>query len=361
MFRTINRYTVLALAAGFFTVACSDDDVTPEQQLPTTYNFENVDYSGQLARIQMLDKLEKEAKKANDGTTHVTAATLTSIFENSNGDFNTTKNIKEKTHTDAVDAIYAYFGEIDNLSATPLANRQDGYLVNAEGVEPAQMIAKGLMAAHQYWQAVGTEGYLGQAKMNVDNTEVTPGQGTKMQHHWDEAFGYFGAPKDFPTNEGKNADAPADQKAWFWAKYANSRAAQVDVRQDIMNAFIKGRAAIGNKDLVARDEAIATIREKWELLAAANVVHYINDARKELGKAATEKKDGVYYHNWSEAKAFAGAFKYNPASKFTAAQLTQLQSLLGASPKATTEAKLEEAAALLQQVFKFSDTQMQNL
>ena len=354
MLRSLNRFTVLALSATLFTVACSDDDTpAPSLEVPTTYNFENVDYSGQQQRIEMLNQLIGKVRTANDGQTKVTASELLDIYENRINLLGTDKKLSDKTAPTAKPAIEALFNQVEALSGNP-DNVVGGYLVTPEGIEPAQMIAKGLMGSVLYWQA--TAGYLGEAKMNVDNTEVVAGQGTKMQHHWDEAFGYFGVPRDFPENKGTAEGATGENKAWFWGSYSNQRAEVVDVRKDIMDAFIAGRAAIGRNDLAARDQAIATIREKWDLLVAANAVHYINAA---LANKTTNA--GKYYHNWSEGLAFAQALQYNPAAKITPQQFEQLIALFGSNPKAATADNLQEANLLLQQVYGFTDAQMLTL
>ncbi|AHM60991.1 hypothetical protein D770_13685 [Flammeovirgaceae bacterium 311] len=359
MLRFLNRYTFLALTAGFLAVACEDDDtITTTTEDPATYNFQNVDRSGQLQRIQMLDTLIRKVREANDGETKVTAAELTALYENSAKMFGTDKNLASKTYDKdggaTKNAIYALFNQVEALSGNP-ANVEGGYLVTPEGLEPAQLLAKGLMGSVLYWQA--TDVYLGQEKMNADNSKVTEGQGTAMQHHWDEAFGYFGVPTDFPANEGKDNTKSAEERAWFWGSYSNQRADQLDLRQDIMKAFIKGRAAIGRNDMIARDEAIATIREKWDLLVAANVVHYLNSAMK----ANNEQRTGAYYHNWSEGLAFAYALQYNPERAITNEEFAHLIHLFGANPKEATEENLQEANLLLKEVYGFTDAQLLNL
>jgi hypothetical protein len=347
------RIPAFTLAAALLTTACSDDEPALPA-LPTTYNFDNVDYSGQQQRIQMLDLLINTVRSANDGQTVVTANELIAIYENHAQLLETSKKLEDKTHPSAKTGIYEQFNLVGSLSGNP-DNVVGGYLVTPQGIEPAQMIAKGLMGAILYWQAVDV--YLAPAKMNVDNTTVTPGQGTAMQHHWDEAFGYFGVPRDFPANEGTATGATGENKAWFWGSYSNQRAGVVDVRQDIMDAFIKGRAAIGRNDMAARDQAIATIREKWDLLVAANVVHYLNQAIR----FNTSGETGRYYHNWSEGLAFAQALQYNPDREITNTQFTQLINLIGTNPQTATLTKLQEAALLMQQIYGFTNDQMQRL
>jgi len=46
----------------------------------------------------------------------------------------------------------------------------------------------------------------GKIGASVDNIIVTPEEGTDMEHHWDEAFGYFGAPIDFSSSVTVNAN-----------------------------------------------------------------------------------------------------------------------------------------------------------
>ena len=365
-------FSLLAMAAVIGLSSCEDENPVPgtDPVLPTTYSFENVDYSGQTARIQQLSMLEAKAKSANDGTTKVTFDELNSIFENTSGNLaGSNKQIKDKTgpqeggKQEAVDEIVSYFVAIDTLSGNPDNIAGGKYLVTANGIEPAQMIAKGLMGALLYYQA--TSVYLGDAKMSVDNTEVTEGKGTAMQHHWDEAFGYFGAPVDYLTTSAedqKNATDPS-KKAWYWAGYANGRASVVDVREDIFNAFIAGRAAIGRNDIAARDAAIATIKEKWELLAAANAVHYFNSAIEDI----ENNNVAAFYHHFSEGKAFLNTLKYNLDKTIKFEDINAINTLLGNNPKASFEDKdatisaLEEANLKLQEVFKFTDPQMSNL
>lgn len=373
-FLSFNTKTIglLSMAAVLSFTACDNEEPVnptnqiPAEEVPSTYNFANVDYSGQTARIEMLSMLEAKAKEG--ATTKVTADELNAIFQNTENLLDTEKNIADKTAANAVAEIEAYFTSIESLSSNEAnENVIDGRLYDSKGVEPAQMIAKGLMGALLYDQA--TAGYLSDAKMDVDNTEVSEGKGTKMQHHWDEAFGYFGAPTDYLTNE--------DASAKYWAKYGNSRSGVVDVRDEIFTAFLEGRTAINNHHIALRNEdeeaaaealqirdaAIATIRENWEILAAANVVHYINSALSDL--EAGEKGD--FFHHWSEGKAFLNTLQYNPDKKITDAELTELNALLGNNPKESyesateTKADLQAANDQLQQIFGFTVAEMSNL
>ncbi len=232
-----------------------------------------------------------------------------------------------------------------------------------------KMISKGLMGALLYYQATAV--YLSDAKMEVDNEEVTDGKGTSMQHHWDEAFGYFGAPVDYLTEEVPEGTEDPAEKTWYWAGYANGRAGVIDANEKIFTAFLEGRTAINNhhialinnnteaaaEALQARNAAIETIRENWERLAAANVVHYINSAIGNLEAG----EEGSFFHHWSEGNAFLNALQHNPAKKITTAELAALNALFGNSPQATDKAKLQQANDQLQQIFGFTIAEMSNL
>ena len=352
------KYSLLSLAtAALVFTACDDDVNTPvTPQAPDTYAFENVDYSGQTARINLLSDLETLAKSGSSQA--VAEADLLALYNNTNQLYNTDKKLADKVYggQDGLfnENITALFADLSALSQDAVrdGNVSDGYLIDTDGREPAQLIAKGLMSGLLYHQAVNV--YLGADKMNVDNSEVTEGKGTAMQHHWDEAFGYFGAGTDFPA-EGSEAR--------YWASYAQKRSDIFDVRQSLMDAFIKGRFAINQNDVAARDEAIETIRIEWEKLAAANVVHYINQSLSlQNTEADMSNQSGKFYHAWSEALGFAWALGFgNEGKTMTNTQYTQLVDLLGDNPTETDRQKLQQAWVLLQGVYGFSDEQMQNL
>jgi hypothetical protein len=210
--------------------------------------------------------------------------------------------------------------------------------------------------------------YLTDDKMNVDNTEVESGRGTDMAHHFDEAFGYLGVPKDFKTNDKDEVEGEYTTSAWFWGHYIHSREGDIDIRTPLFEAFLRGRTAILNDQMARksndttdylkiRDEAIATIKEKWEFLAAANVVHYINSTLSDIDNNDTGSK----WHHWSEAKGFALGLKYNVDKQITDSEWNKLNNLLKESPKNVTKSDLNDANNLLQDVYGFTDGQMLNL
>jgi hypothetical protein len=186
-----------------------------------------------------------------------------------------------------------------NGQAGTLASGSSTYLFDANGVEQVQIIEKGLMGAVFMNQALNN--YFSPAEINVDNTvAVDPANGkyyTLMEHHFDEAFGYFGVDIDFPTTIPSN----------FWGKYSNKQDPTINCNADMMDNFLKGRAAITGDVMADRDEAILAIRTEWEDISAYQAMKYLDDA---VGYFGTD--NAKLLHVLSEAYAFAWDLRYAP-------------------------------------------------
>ncbi|MFY9311143.1 MAG: DUF4856 domain-containing protein [Bacteroidia bacterium] len=207
------------------------------------------------------------------------------------------------------------------------------YLCSANGIEYNQLITKGLMGAVFYYQAASV--YL-ENIATADNVTVTAGQGTTMEHNWDEAFGYFGVPVDFPTTlTGLK----------YWGSYSNQRNGVLTTNATLMNAFLKGRAAISNQDYTSRDEAKTVIRDNWEKICAGSAIHYINAAKTHL------TDDALRNHELSECLGFIMSLKYSSVKKISDAQLLQVQGYVGNNLYNVTVANLDNAKNLLSTVY----------
>ncbi|PKV63421.1 DUF4856 domain-containing protein [Pontibacter ramchanderi] len=341
---------VLGLSVCTLFSSCSDDkEENVSYNVPTTYNFDNVNYSGQTDRMSMLSELDTYVKTGNNGAL-LNAQKMKNMYANVNAPFaearlNTSgKQLKDKTILSAQSLFESYFdaAATASLSAgTPALKEKAGilttaegtkYLVDANGVEPAQIIQKGLMGAVFYFQAV--ESYLTEAKIGaaVDNATVTPGEGTKMEHHFDEAFGYFGAPIDFPTNLNNLK---------FWANYSNKVNPSTGSNKALMDAFLKGRAAISAKDIKGKDEAVATIRAEWEKLVAASAILELNLAKTNIADQAKKS------HYLSEAMGFMMSLKFKSDRKITDAQHQEAMAKLGTNFYDTTAADINAAINII--------------
>lgn len=336
--RLRNAFLIL-LAAAVGTTACDTDtdDIRPDNsyEVPSTYDFTNVSYTGQTNRLDMLEELTVYMKTAHaPGGATLSEQTLLDMYSNSNAPFSTAelnnsgKDLRSKTlateqaNFDAYLSALASASRFTDSTAAPgqsgIITTNDGqkhYLLNENGVELLQIVEKGLMGACFYYQ--GSAVYLGEGKMNVDNETVTPGEGTAMEHHWDEAFGYLGVPTDFPANTSGIR---------FWGKYINGRDDLLNISTPLMNGMIVGRAAISNKDLEVRDAQIPLVRENWELGVAGTALHYLN-----VGLNNLNTDPAVAYHGLSEAIAFIMGLKYGPSDKITSAQVDALLVQLGGS------------------------------
>ena len=246
--------------------------------------------------------------------------------------------------------------------------------VSPEGLDYVQLIQKFLLGSVTFSQ--GTADYLQTDFADPENlTLVEDKTYTAAEHKWDEAFGYFGATRNFneftddeiavkggrPEFQGYN-DANGDGLLDLTSEviFGNSancakrdRGATVatDMTKEAFDAFLAGRAivaaasAAGELSDVASellDEQIETAAVTWEKCIAATVIHYINDTLADMdefddGKFASVENFTNLAKHWGEMKGFALGLQFNPLSPFRAddASLDNLKdvlSLMGDAP-----------------------------
>lgn len=349
---------ISALSFAFVFTSCKkDEDAPPEApegySIPTTYNFTDVNYSGQTTRLQMLTQLSNYMKSANTSGVSVDATVMKNMFSNTGNPFGipaldtSGKQLENKCFAPDVNLFRGYMDSLANASLSTVAgsngvagvvvsttDASKKYLFDENGVEYTQIIEKGLMGAVFYYQAINT--YLSPAGMNVDNSVLVPGNGTAMQHHWDEAFGYVGAPIDFPSNLSG---------LLYWAKYSNTVNPLLSTNATLMNAFLKGRAAINNNDYTVRDEQIVIISKTWEIISAASAIHYINESLTNIGD------DALRNHSLSEAVAFIKALFYNANKTISEQQILDAVNHIGANFYNVTPTGLNNAKNLISTVY----------
>ena len=303
--------------------SCKKEDDPTGLDVPSTYEFtrdgsSTVSYSGQTERLNMLTLLSNYMKESNTvGATALDAQKMKDMFANENDPFNGAtfgKKLKDKCYQNDVAMFEAFMDDLATAStATGTASNgvagvlvdgntsstTEGYRVNANGVELTQVIEKGLMGAVFFFQAM--EEYLGEDRMGTGgNDDLAEGKNyTNMEHYFDEAFGYFGVPIDFPN-------AATIDDARFWGKYCNSRNGGLyeGINDEIATAFRTARAAIVAKDYQARDEAIQTIQQKWAIIIASTAVDY-------LRKGKSGEPNYKRHHALSEAIGFLMSLDYH--------------------------------------------------
>lgn len=348
---SVKIFSIGAMVAATFFNSCREDKINYD--IPATYNFENVSYSGQTTRLDMLDEISAYLATATTPGTVLDAQRLRDMFENQNNPFTftATKQLKDKCFLADQTLIEAWMDAAAASSASTqpasqgvagIATSIDGtekFLLDGNGFEYAELIEKGIMGAVFYYQAVGV--YLTESKTGsaVDNTTVTDGEGTPLQHHWDEAFGYFGAPIDFPANTDTR----------FWAKACAERDAVLRSNDTLMTAFITGRAAINHNDHETKAEQIAVIRNTWEQVIAATAIHELNEAKSHLND------DALRNHEISEAIGYTRALKYSPTKKITDAEIQSIIDMLGTDLYAVTLSAIDSARAALAAPYGLED------
>lgn len=334
----------LLVTASVIT-GCGDDDPNEPTKIevPSSYAFERngsstVDYGGQTDRLNMLSELKSQINKGDKGEV-VDAAKLADMFANTNtpfanADLNaSTKQLEDKTFASEVQKVKDLFTAAQAASEDVVANAttasegvagrlQRGtstnyILVNEKGWEFTQFVEKGLMGATFYNQIFNS--YLTDAKVGdgVENEALVDGKNyTTMEHHWDEAFGYFGVPVDFPAGD----PVLEDTERRFWANYTNSMDALLGTNSLLMDAYLKGRTAIVNKDYETKNEQREIIYAGHELVAAAVAVHYINEAIGNFNDGDT----GNAFHHLSEGYQFVKALQYSPVKQITQSQIDKI-------------------------------------
>lgn len=344
---------LIAVAVLFSCKGNGNEDPDTGYKVPTTYNFDNVSFSGQTARLDMLEAITAYAKTGATAGTSLDAQKLKDMFANTNTAFNdqaldtSGKQLQNKCFVLDTAMFISYFDSLELIGGTTggsngvagiVSNGTKSYLCNSKGFEYAQLIDKGLMGAVFYYQAA--ENYFSDAKIGdaVDNSTVTPGKGTAKEHHFDEAFGYFGVPIDFPSNS-------SDIR--FWGKYCDGRDGVLKTNQKIMDAWLKGRAAISNKDKTAMNDAVVTIKAEWEKISVGTAIHYINGAIDNIAD------DAVRNHELSEAVAFIKALKYNNDAIITSTEITAVLDAIGDNLYEVKLADLNNAKDLLAGYYGF--------
>lgn len=333
----VKQLAVLIVSASLI-IGCSKDDDAPTPApnnpggngggglgytVPSTYTFvdgnsvSTVSYNGQQQRLEMLSEMTTYMKTGNTVGTTLSATQLKDMYANnaytwvdapSYGMTGSSKQLKSKTAEGDVGVQAMFEGYMDSIAAVSTINftnstetyGQGGvwtngtksYLMDGNGIEYTQLIEKGLMCAVFMNQM--TVNYLGTVG-DDDNTTLLAGKNyTEMQHHWDEAYGYFTSEFDYPTNGTDR----------FWGKYANGRESLLGSATDIATAFRTGRAAIDNNDYTTRDAQITIIRDEMEQVCAGTAIHYLNEAKANMTNPTIKN------HVLSEALAFINGLRY---------------------------------------------------
>lgn len=423
-----------ALLAGLFLSSCDDSTVDPTPgdgdtlAVPAAYTFESrfqagtssVSYEGQVVRNLLIQDLKTVIDNlGKPGASPVTEAQLLKLYDHSDADnllslttagstpvleaqynkISTGKKLTDKISGDMVagtgkTADQLIRGWLQTIAANSQNSSKMGttaVYIDDAGRNLSQMIQKLLHGSVAYYQGTGV--YL-QGLLTQDNTVAKPKTGgvdpfTAMEHSWDEAYGYYGAARDyarytdaqlaggaadytFDTNGDGKIDLASEYNYTF-ARNAGKRDAGggTDLTKTTFDAFLKGRTAITNKGTTEAITAHRTVvLNNWEKSIAATVVHYINQVKTAMAgltETSTPANMPTLSNVWGEMKGFSMGLQYNPFKLISDAQLTQLHAALGEAPVFTVPAdashtayvaKLDQAKGILKAAYGFTDAQM---
>ena len=347
--RNLIRMSML-FSLAIFMFSCDNDDdnndpVVPTLEIPETYEFtrngeSTVSFSGQVTRLSQSELLYDALN------VETSLETLDAMFNGVDGESagfpeesglnGTSKIIGSKTsystiRGSAVDKDYfnAMIEEYANV-VVPAFNDDaaDGvpgyvtgasgssYRLNAAGQELDQLFFKGLIGAFTLDQIINN--YLhpnqldsGDNVANNDNDVLDGDKNyTKMEHKWDEGFGYLYGHLDVDGNgedlatAGSTPSGNGDLLMKYFKKVNSG--AQPGIAQTVYDAFIAGRTAIVNKDYAERDAQADIIQVELSKVIGYYALYYMNDY---VAKLNAEDIGGAH-HSLSEAWGFLFSLKY---------------------------------------------------
>jgi hypothetical protein len=324
-----NRLYLIALLSTIVAIsACkkSKNDVTPSYTVPTTYNFSNANFADATTRLGMATELTNLAKLATNGP--IDGQKMKAMLTNTGAPFATaaynTSGIQMLDQfapafkTDVISFIdslvkVAATGQVASRGVagvgTGTASASTKYAETGAGINYQQVINKGIMGGFVTYQEVTIMSNIA----SYDNTTNVGGE-TAMEHAWDMAFGYWGVPIDFPTNK---------TGAKFWGSYTTQVDSGYHANKILMDAFLKGRAAISNKDNATVTAQAAIILQVFDKLNAAGALQEVQETKEAISDNITRNS------RMSEMYGFIYGIKYNPKRSLSD---TQYNALLGTFP-----------------------------
>ena len=429
------------LVTGLILTGCDsngpsmDDDMDEDIPVPSSYTFSSpfvdgesaVAYPGQVTRNLLI----ADIKTLTDArATPVTEQRLMDRYMYTNQDIDillstspspqqatypdiaTDKSLQGKATASYSDLALVGIGDVPGFSSGATAddviqqyltdiasNYESGQTApaaytTADEIDMGQIVNKLLLGGVAYSQ--GTAKYLD----DVLDTSVSPNtqDGDKpystLGHVWDEAFGYYGAAREFTASgvyfddggmvsnaADRDGDGAIDLESEFvytWADYSVDRGTVNDIgfHTELFQTFLEGRTAIINQESLENIRGhAAEARDLWEQVVAANVVHYLNSMEGDLSglsddqtitrEALGDDTATAFNEHWGEAKPFAWALQFNSTKQISDAQLQTLHDELGGTPpygKTKSEAfsDINAAKSIIQDVYGFPDANMSN-
>ncbi|RFS18606.1 DUF4856 domain-containing protein [Emticicia sp. C21] len=177
-----------------------------------------------------------------------------------------------------------------------VAGKAGTYLLDAKGIEIAQIIQKSLIGAYQL-------DYIGNVLLNkgleADNTTLVSGKKySQLEHNWDEAYASLTLNPIYLANstDATRGTSESFLGSYIW-EYNKANYAK------IYPAFLRGRVAIVNNDMAEVKTQATFIRTEMEKAIAAAAIGY-------LGKWKTGTTDAARAHAIGEGLGFIYSLRY---------------------------------------------------
>lgn len=342
------QVVVATLAVASFA-SCTKDDpaISPENQGiskfrsgisyssftdSTAYKANFIDSNGDTTvelsegndRFNMFKAIDVYNKSANPvgSTTILDSTVLRNMFSNSGSPFSGTYSylntsavqIKNKTagssaNSEAIRSkMESFFSKIAISSqsvsqsasegqAGKLINGTSGYLVDENGVEWAQVIAKSLIGAYQLDYIGNT--LLAEPSLSADNSKVMDGKKySALEYNWDQAYANLTIKSVFlgaSTTTSNGGESFIGTYVWEYNK---------DGYKKIHPAFLKGRAAIVNGDKTTLSEQANLIRREFEKAIASAAVGYLQKVKDNA------TNDAIRAHAYGEGVGFMYSLRF---------------------------------------------------
>lgn len=306
---------------SFLITSCKKDKKPLE--IPTSYDASayQTNTTKQYAVRGRLDTFINEAKKGRTAGVVVDAAVLNQLYTTGNPSL---QSLTTAYYDGRLSGTNGWIQELTNASGgaytpgTPTGQGGvfAGYLFDENGLEPEQLLEKGLFGAALYHHAI--------TLMQGDITAATV----------DQLVAIFGAHPDFPNTPTAGKATNPDK---FVANYAARRDKNdgQGLYTQTKNAFIKLQAAVnaGADYHAERDEALATLRLNWEKANFATVVNYCHSVISRMsGTNPTDSDKANALHAYGECVGFVHGWRTLPQTyrSITDAEIDEILILLNA-------------------------------
>ena len=303
----------------------NDDPLPPSEYEFTRNGVSTVYYTGQTSRLKMAVELHAAFSDVTK-----TEADILAMFNDGTGfsDTSLTKNVGGKTGASSyasttvkpqiqafikrvVDKVFPFYND-DASKGVPgkLTDSKRSIHIDEKGFEMNQIFTKSLMGALVTDQIIN--GYLWRGKLdagtNIANNDngvyeyTSPGASaanvTKMEHYWDEGFGYLYGMSDQYSESISGSGILVD-------KYLKKNDIPGDDKV-IYDAFKLGRAAIVAKDYELKDKQAKIIKVALSKVIGYRAAYYLRSGATKM--AAGTPADGL--HALSEGYGFVLSLQF---------------------------------------------------